>query len=158
MERVSGDSEMRKMGEYQDQLIERLSDCKAAITHFQVALNEYEKDRDAPVFLLALQNIIQAQGKESNLAPYVYIVRCFIHLSIGQYDDAREDYDVILELDPENEHATYLANACGNLWKTENRTILAQSTAVESIDEMGLTEEVISARVQRAAENVLSFH
>ena len=148
---------MRKMGEYQDQLIERLSDRRAAIVHFQVALDEYEKRREAPVFLLALQNIIEAQGKESDLAPYIYVVRCFIHLSLGQYDDALDDYDLALKLDPENENAAYLRNACSHLWMVEDGTNPAQRRNVADIDEAELTEEVLSTRVRHAAESVLGL-
>ena len=132
---------MRKMGEYQVQLIERLSDRGASIVHFQVALDEYEKRREAPVFRLALQNIIEAQGKESDLAPYIYIVRCFIHLSLGQYDDARDDYNLALKLDPENENAAYLRNACSHLWMMEDRTDTVQRRNVEAPDKAELTEE-----------------
>ena len=48
--------------DYHEELIESLRDPIEAIGYLRVALEEFEKDGDKEVFLLALRNIAEAQG------------------------------------------------------------------------------------------------
>ena len=49
------------MRKYRDYLIEELSDPEEAIAHLQIAMEEYQKDGDTFVFLMALQSVVEAQ-------------------------------------------------------------------------------------------------
>lgn len=53
------------MRKYRDYLIEELSDPVEAIAHLQIALEEYQKDSDTFVFLMALESVVEAQGELS---------------------------------------------------------------------------------------------
>jgi tetratricopeptide (TPR) repeat protein len=135
---VGGNIWRTKMRKYRDYLVEELVDYEEAVTFFQVVLEEYEKDRDNLAFLLDLESIIAAQGKESKLAPQVYLMRGLVHHSLKQYGSAVEDYNTVLELNPADSMAHVyrtlayyqsgdkdraLANfhrACCSLWSTYN--------------------------------------
>ena len=88
------------MRKYRDYLVEELADYDEAATFFQVVLEEYEKDHDNLAFLLDLESIIEAQGRESKLAPEVYLFRGLVHHSLKQYDSAVGDYNTVLDLNP----------------------------------------------------------
>lgn len=56
------------MRDWQDILIEDLKDTKEAEAYLQVALEEYESDGDWDMFLVAMKNVIEAQGGMTWLA------------------------------------------------------------------------------------------
>ena len=160
------------MRKYRDYLVEELAEFDEAVTFFQVVLEEYEKDHDNLAFLLDLESIIEAQGKESKLAPQVYLFRGLVHHSLKRYDSAVEDYDTVLELNPADSMAHVyralayyqsgdkdraLANfhrACYSLWSTYNprvtkadensqtRTVLHESVKSSSSDEDDVAESI----------------
>lgn len=49
-------------GSYEDRLIESLRDKSEAAAYLQVALDEYQKDGNIEVLLLALRHVVEAQG------------------------------------------------------------------------------------------------
>ena len=98
---------MRKMRKYRDYLIEELSDPEEAIAHLQIALEEYQKDGDRFVFLMALQSVVEAQGERSELALYVYLLRGLVYHSQKEYDRAIENYTKVIELNPDYADAYY---------------------------------------------------
>lgn len=54
--------------DYHEQLIQLLKKKKEAKIYLQVAMEEYEEDCDAKAFMLALRNVVEAQGGVSHLA------------------------------------------------------------------------------------------
>jgi len=61
---------MGKTKKYQDFLLERLRDRKEAVAYLNAALEEsLKRDEESQhLFLLALRNVVEAQGGISNLA------------------------------------------------------------------------------------------
>ena len=59
---------MPKSIEFKKYLIGSLKDSKEASAYLNVALEEFEKDRDAKTFLLMLRDVTEAQGGFSELA------------------------------------------------------------------------------------------
>ena len=101
---------MREMLNYQKWLIERLSDYEEAYTFYAVAKKTFEIDGDIDAFKTALDNIIEAQGKDSKLATVVYFARATICFYLKRYDDAIRDYSTVLEMDPNDEMASFCRN------------------------------------------------
>ena len=67
---------MREMINYRDYLIEELSDPEEAIVYLEVSIEEYQKDGDTVAFLLALQSIAKATGREQRTCfPSLFIKR-----------------------------------------------------------------------------------
>lgn len=65
---------MREYRTWEEILIERFtSDWEEAIGYLDVALEEYQEDRDTPFFLLGLQNVIEARGGVSEVAKKIGI-------------------------------------------------------------------------------------
>ena len=109
---TSGISKMREMRKYRDYLIEELSDPEEATAYLEVSREEYQKDGDAVAFLLALQNIAEAQAENDELVSQVYLLSGEVHLSRGEHDLAIEDYGTVIQLtntvietDPNNAEA-----------------------------------------------------
>lgn len=60
---------MRKMGNWREYFVERLSsDREAAIDYLQLTLEEYQVDGDLPFFLKGLKTFIESQGGVSELS------------------------------------------------------------------------------------------
>ena len=62
---------MRKYRNYEDGLKVRLADSAYAKEYLAIALEEYDKDGNIQVFLLALRDVVNAQGGVSNLQPHI---------------------------------------------------------------------------------------
>ena len=101
---------MREMLDYQKWLIERLSDYEEAYTFYVIAKKTFEVDGDVDAFKTALDNIIEAQGKDSKLAAVVYFARATIDFYLKQYDNAIRDYSIVLEMDPNDKMASFGRN------------------------------------------------
>jgi tetratricopeptide (TPR) repeat protein len=101
---------MREMLDYQKWLIERLTDYEEAYTFYVVATRTFETDGDIDAFKTALDNIIEAQGKDSKLATVVYFARATLYFYLKQYDDAIRDYSTVLEMDPNDKMASFGRN------------------------------------------------
>ena len=96
---------MRQMRKYRDYLIGRLADREEAIVYLEVSIEEYQKDRDTVAFLIALQSIAEAQAENNELTSQVYLLSGGVHRSRGEYDWAIEDYDTVIEMNPDNAEA-----------------------------------------------------
>ena len=76
-----GDEEMyKKSVSYQDYLIQSLQDPKEAAGYLNAALDE----GDMSVFLLALQNVIQAQGGISKIAKKIHKSRTSLYKTLSK--------------------------------------------------------------------------
>lgn len=100
-------SKMREMRKYRDYLIERLADYEEAVAYLETSQEEYQKDGDTVAFLLALQSIAEAQSGNNELLSQVYLLSGEVHRSRGEYDLAIEDYDTVIEMNPDNVDAYY---------------------------------------------------
>ena len=96
---------MREMINYRDYLIKELSDPEEAIVYLETSEEEYQKDGDTVAFLLAFQSIAQAQVGNNELLSQVYLLSGDVHRSRGEYDWAIEDYDTVIETNPNNVEA-----------------------------------------------------
>ena len=93
---------MRKMRKYRDYLIGILADTEEAIAYLQTSLEEYQKDGDTIAFLIALQSIAEAQAENNEIASQVYLLSGGVHHSRGEYDWAIEDYNTVIDMNPDN--------------------------------------------------------
>lgn len=59
---------IKNTSDYQTSLLQSLTDKDEAVAYLKVALEEYEDDHDAEVFMLALRNVAQARGGISQLS------------------------------------------------------------------------------------------
>lgn len=62
-------------GDYQEWLIEHLKNKKTALTHLQVALEEYQQDDDREAFMLSLRHVAMAQGGVAHLSKVTHLNR-----------------------------------------------------------------------------------
>ena len=58
----------RQFRDFKEYHLEKLRDPEEAQVYLEVALEEYEKDRDKEAFLLALRDVAEAQGGIGKLA------------------------------------------------------------------------------------------
>ncbi len=58
---------MRNYRKFKDYHVEQLRDSEDAKIYLSVAIEDYEKDKDMDALLLAVRNIIEAQGGISML-------------------------------------------------------------------------------------------
>ena len=96
---------MRKMRKYRDYLIGILADREEAIACLEISIEEYQKDGDTVAFLLALQSIAEAQAGNNELTSQVYLLSGGVHRSRREYDWAIEDYDTVIEMNPDSVEA-----------------------------------------------------
>ena len=66
---------MRKYRNYEEGLKVRLADPVYAKEYLSIALEEYEADRNIEAFLLALRDVVNAQGGLSKLEPQISVSR-----------------------------------------------------------------------------------
>ena len=93
---------MRQMRKYRDYLIGILADPEEAVVYLETSQEEYQKDGDTVAFLLALQSIAQAQVGNNELLSQVYLLSGDVHRAREEYDWAIEDYDTVIEMNPDN--------------------------------------------------------
>ena len=62
---------MRNYRDYEEGLMVRLSDPVYAKEYLSIALEEYEEDGNTEAFLLALRDVVNAQGGLSKLEPQI---------------------------------------------------------------------------------------
>ena len=98
---------MRQMRKYRDYLAERLADREEAIAYFHTSIEEYQQDGDNAAFLIALQSIAKAQATNNELASQVYLWSGRVHRSRREYDWAIEDYNIVIDMNPDNVEAYY---------------------------------------------------
>lgn len=62
-------------GDYQEWLIKSLKNKKEAAAYLQIALEEYQKDGEVEVFLMALRHVAEAQGGIGKLSKKTHLNR-----------------------------------------------------------------------------------
>ena len=84
----------------------KLSDYERAYKFYEVAKQEFLRDKDLRSFESAINDIIEAQkGNKSELMEEVYLIRATINFYSKNYEDSIEDYNMVLKINPENNHA-----------------------------------------------------
>src|SRR5476651_1797541 len=80
---------MRKLRNFKEGLLEDLKDKKYAEVYLSVALEEYEKDRDASSFLTALRDVTEARGGITQLAEKTHLNRQNLYKSLSSKGDPK---------------------------------------------------------------------
>ena len=80
---------MRKYRNYEEGLKERLADPAYAKEYLAVALEEYEEDGNIEVFLLAVQDVANAQGDLSQLAANVQLSHRSLYKMLSEHEIIR---------------------------------------------------------------------
>ena len=70
---------MRKYRNYEEGLTVRLADPAYAKEYLSIALEEYDEDGNIEAFLLALRDVVNAQGGLSKLEPQINLSREELH-------------------------------------------------------------------------------
>ena len=84
----------------------KLSDYERACKFYEVAKQEFLRDRDLPAFESSINDIIEAQkGNKSELMEEVYLIRATINFYSKNYENSIDDYNMVLKINPENNHA-----------------------------------------------------
>lgn len=113
---------------------DKLSDYQRACKFYEVAKQEFLKDRDLPSFESAINDIIEAQkGNKSNLMEEVYLIRATMNFYSKNYENSIDDYNMVLKINPGNSHAKKergLAYSC-----IEN-SYEAETALVECLDSL----------------------
>lgn len=87
----------RKFRKFEASLQERLHDPEYARTFLDVALEEYEKDGDRDAFLLALRDVVEAQGGIGKLAEETNLNRQNLYKALSEEGNPRlETVETIL--------------------------------------------------------------
>ena len=79
------------MREFRDYLKEKLKDPKEANSYLNTALEEYEKDKDAEAFLLALRTVAEARGGIGELAKKTNLNRQHLYRTLSKKGNPRLD-------------------------------------------------------------------
>ena len=75
---------MRKYRNYEDGLKVRLADSEYAKEYLAIALEEYDEDGNIQAFLLALRDVVNAQGGVSNLRPHIKLSNEELHEAFSE--------------------------------------------------------------------------
>ncbi|MDE0087556.1 MAG: transcriptional regulator [Candidatus Poribacteria bacterium] len=75
---------MRNYRKFKDYHIEQLSDPEDAKIYLSVALEDYEKNEDTDAFLLAVRDVVEAQGGMSKLAERVRLTDEGLHQVLSE--------------------------------------------------------------------------
>jgi probable addiction module antidote protein len=82
---------------FREVLIEDLEDLQEAQAYLEVALEEYEQDRDLEAFLMALRHVADAQGGIGKLAERTKLNREHLYRALsGKGNPRLETLDAIL--------------------------------------------------------------
>ena len=77
--------------DYHAELIELLKDPDEALTYLQVALDEYDEDRDYEAFMIALRNVAEAKGGINKLAERTHLNRQNLYRVLSKTGNPRFD-------------------------------------------------------------------
>ena len=72
------------MKKFKDSLIERLKDRDYASKYLSVALEEYEKDDNNEAFLVALRDVVEAQGGMSAISRRTSLNRSNLYAQLSE--------------------------------------------------------------------------
>ena len=93
--------------DYDKWQIEQLADDDEALGFLSEAVQDFAETGDGDVFKIALDYIIEAQGKDSRLASTVYLARAAINFCLKRYEDSIADFKAVLEIDMSQETAFF---------------------------------------------------
>jgi probable addiction module antidote protein len=89
--------EMRQFRKFKDILREDLKDPIEAQAYLEVALEEYEKDKDTFLFLACLKEVAEAQGGLTKLAEKTHLNRQNLYRALSKKGNPKfETLEVIL--------------------------------------------------------------
>jgi probable addiction module antidote protein len=74
---------------YHDRLIENLCDKNEAKAYLEVALEEYEDDGDNQAFMMALKNVVEAQGGIGSLSEKTGLDRSHLYRVLSSTGNPR---------------------------------------------------------------------
>ncbi|GGF95930.1 MULTISPECIES: addiction module antidote protein [Cysteiniphilum] len=75
--------------DYHAHLIQSLHDKEEAVAYLEVALEEYENDGDSQAFMLALKNIVEAQGGVGSLSKKTGLDRAHLYRVLSSKGNPR---------------------------------------------------------------------
>lgn len=75
---------MKRTTNYKDYKMEKLKDPKAALVYLEVAIEEFQQDNDLEVFLIALRDVIEAQGGIGKLAENTQLNRQHLYKVLSE--------------------------------------------------------------------------
>lgn len=75
--------------DYHANLIQSLHDKGEATTYLEVALEEYEDDGDSQAFMLALKNVVEAQGGIGHLSKRTGLDRAHLYRILSSKGNPR---------------------------------------------------------------------
>jgi probable addiction module antidote protein len=78
-----------RTGGFHEHLIESLRDPETASAYLKVAIEEYQEDNNAEVFLLALRNVAEAKGGISFLAEQTHLNRQHLYRTLSGQGNPR---------------------------------------------------------------------
>jgi probable addiction module antidote protein len=82
---------MRKSIPFEGYLLEKLKNSEYARVYLETALEEYGKDQDSEAFLLALRDVVAAQGGLGKLAEETGLNRAGIYKALSKRGNPRLD-------------------------------------------------------------------
>ncbi len=88
---MSSKNNLKRAISYHDHLIKALEKKTEATTYLKIALEEYEKDGNTEVFLLALRNVAEAQGGVAELSKKTKLNRQNLYRILSSKGNPRLD-------------------------------------------------------------------
>jgi DNA-binding phage protein len=88
---TDGDKKMIQYRDFKDYHIEKLRDPEDARIFISVALEEYEEDGDTEAFLLALKDVIEAQGGIAKITEHTKLSQQDVYDFFANKDNPRFD-------------------------------------------------------------------
>ena len=82
---------MKKLRKFNEALHEDLKDPLEAKSYIEVALEEYEKDKDVEAFLMALRDVAEAQGGISKLSQRTHLNRQNLYRALSSSGNPKLD-------------------------------------------------------------------
>ena len=86
---TNGVKKMNKYRDFKDYHIKKLKDPEEARIYLDVALEEYEKDKDTEAFLLALRDVAEAQGGLGRLSERTKLNRQNLYKALSEKGNPR---------------------------------------------------------------------
>lgn len=127
---------------FHDWLLRQLSDYEHACVFYDTAKKEFLEDEDLSSFEYAIDAIIEAQKEtKSKLITDVYFVRAAINFLKKRYEEAAEDYQKVLEMEPGNTVATFnkhLAHSCSIEDNFEPQSLVMECIAYRAKQEYAI--------------------
>jgi probable addiction module antidote protein len=86
---MSYEAIIKNTSDYHERLLQSLTNKDEAVTYLKVALEEYEEDHDAEVFMLALRNVAQAYGGIGKLSERTKLSREHLYRILSKRGNPR---------------------------------------------------------------------